>query len=351
VAGVTEDQDGGQDPAERRRTAVAAVTATVTVTGLAVCAAAGSYSTVSGLAASHGIRLDWLAPAEIDGGLVGVILLDITLTWANRAMWWMRLAARVFGVGTVLANAAAGWPSPVGAGLRCAAPLLIVVITEAGRASLLYPSRDEERKERAAAREKRREDWIPPVRWLLDPAGTFRLWRRMKLRGETSYSAAAQVEENRRMTIGALAALYGPERWRSEAPDLAWMIEDDAWLGEAAARVRTIVAAGGRPPGPRQLETHKATVAGAEPGGGNPDRDSSAVGVRQVRAGGGPRGVRVDEAKVAEAKALLKEKPELRERGGGVVFARELGLAETTARRLLKQMTAPEDGNAVDGNA
>lgn len=60
------------------------------ITGVALAAvclfgygAAGSYTSVTHLAATHLVPLPRLVPVDIDGGLVGTVLLDIVLTWTG----------------------------------------------------------------------------------------------------------------------------------------------------------------------------------------------------------------------------------------------------------------------------
>lgn len=267
-----------------RRPAVVAAFVTLIAVGLGVYAAAASYDTVSHLAAAKGVALPRLNPIGIDGGLAGVIILDIVASWLDEPIWWLRLAARVFAAGTVAANASAGWPDSVGTGLRVAAPLLFVVITEAGRTLLLRHKKAEERKRkhaarlarraaRRAARDKRRGDRIPVLRWLLDFRGTLAIWRRMKLWQEPSYKSAVSMELERLAAIERLTAAYHPIAWRHKAPaDLVWMLTSGVRMTEALARVSELVSAEARD---RGLEAE----------------------VRKLRAG--------REAEVAEARAEL----------------------------------------------
>lgn len=334
---------------------VAAITAIVTVTVLAICAAVGSWTTISGLAGEHGIRAGWLAPVEIDGGLIGVIALDIALTWARVPLWWLRLAARVFAAGTVLANAAAGWPSLVGAALHCAAPLVIVVITEAGRAALLHPARAEERKAKAEARQARdaarlarrqarqarNADPIPSVRWLLDPVGTCALWRRMKLWGETSYTTAVSMELERRAAISELTMLYGEAGWRSKVPaDLVWMLTAGVRMPVALDRVRVLIETLGQP--------------AVEPAPGDGDgRVTVTTSTRQRNGSDGQGGhnghrprSRPEDATTRRARMILRDNPELAQPGMGAKLAQKMGVSESTGRRKLKLLLA----EAADGD-
>jgi hypothetical protein len=70
----------------------------------------------------------------IDGGLIGVVLLDLVLTWIG----WLRQFVRVLTVGTVAA--AAGSPDLVSAALHVAAPLMLLTMVEAGRTVLVRQS-------------------------------------------------------------------------------------------------------------------------------------------------------------------------------------------------------------------
>lgn len=105
--------------------------------GLAAYGAAGSYRTISDLAARAGVPLPGLVPVGIDGGLVGVVTLDLVLAWTGQPVGWLRQLARLLTVGTVAANISAGWPDPVAVGLHSAAPVMLLVMVEAGRAVLL----------------------------------------------------------------------------------------------------------------------------------------------------------------------------------------------------------------------
>jgi hypothetical protein len=77
---------------------------------------AGSYVTVSELAARRGVPLPVLVPAGIDGGLVAVVVLDLVVTWVGLPVGWLRQLVRLLSVGTVAANAVGGWPDPVAVG-------------------------------------------------------------------------------------------------------------------------------------------------------------------------------------------------------------------------------------------
>jgi hypothetical protein len=210
-----------------------AVTMSVTL-GVAVAGygLAGSYVTVSRLAAQRGVPLAGLVPAGIDGGLVAVVVLDLVLAWIGMPLGWLRQLVRVLSVGTVVANAAGGWPDPVAVGLHAAAPLMLLAMIEVGRTVLLR---------RMARASGTLRDAIPLARWLLAPWRTCLLWRRSVLWQITSYREAVDAELALRRAIALLRARYG-RRWRHCAPaDLVWMLSTGTHVTEACARVQTLL--------------------------------------------------------------------------------------------------------------
>jgi Protein of unknown function (DUF2637) len=234
----------------------------VVVTVIAIVAAvlitygvAGSYDSLWHLAAAHHVPLPRLNPVGLDGGLIGVIFADIALTWAFRPLGWLRLTARLLAVGTLAANASAGWPDPVAVFLRIFAPALIVIITEAVRAVLL--DRAEETRDR-----------IPLGRWLLAFPSTFRMWRRMILWRVNDYGAAVEQELGRRQAVVQLAVHYAGQDWRKEAPgDLVWMLRNGVQMDEAFARVTELTLARDLAPDepPSEPETSPGDVSETVP--------------------------------------------------------------------------------------
>lgn len=199
---------------------------------------AGSYSSVTRLAAAHHVPLSRLVPVGIDGGLVGTVLLDIVLTWTGYPVWWLRWLVRLLTMGTVAANAAAGWPDPVGTGLHLAAPVMILAVVEAVRSVLL----------RRPIEAGARRDSVLAARWLLAPWATWKLWRRMVLWQITSYRTALDTEQRRLRTRYQLRHRYGPD-WPQHVPDdVAWMLRDGVLLDEAFAQVVELTAQEARPP-------------------------------------------------------------------------------------------------------
>jgi Protein of unknown function (DUF2637) len=136
-------------------------------------------------------------------------------------------------VGTVAANAMAGWPDPVAVGLHCAAPVMVLAMLEASRSVLLR---------RVGETRGRRREPIPLIRWLLAPWRTLLLWRRMALWQVTSYRTAIDTELQVRRAITLLRVRYG-RHWRRRAPaDLVWMLRTGVNAGEACKQVRSLLS-------------------------------------------------------------------------------------------------------------
>lgn len=302
---------------KRWQSVTAAVIVTAFALGLAAYAAAADYATVSGQAAKYHVALAWLNPLGLLGGLFGITIIDIALTWIGKPIWWLREFARIFAIAVVLANGSAGWPSPVGTGLRVAAPALFVIITEAARHTLLH--RDESEQKR------RRDERIPRIRWLLDFAGTFALWRRMRLWDIRSYRAAVDTELSRLVAIEQLAAKY-PAGWQQAAPaDLVFMLRRGVRMTDALGKVAELTVL---PPPPEIAQPVR------------PDR--SPVSARKPRKTAQKSAQADDLTTEARALTLLDEDPSLRGPRMGGELARRLGVSAATGRRLHAKLTAQE---------
>ncbi|MFC0105473.1 DUF2637 domain-containing protein [Kibdelosporangium aridum] len=145
---------------------IALASSIVITLALAAYGAVGSYATISNKAAQLDVPLPELVPIGLDGGLVGVITLDLVLAWTSHPIGWLRQLARLLAGGTVAANVSAGWPNPIAISLHAAAPLMLLVMIEAGRAVLLR---------RAGLTSGMARDRIPIGRWQLSPWPTFLL--------------------------------------------------------------------------------------------------------------------------------------------------------------------------------
>ncbi len=255
-----------ETPARRRLTGwqVSVVTCIIILIGLglATYAAAASYESVTRLASAHNLPLPQWTPVGIDGGLFGVIILNIALTWANMPLGLLRLMSRMFAALMVAANAAGGWPDPVSVGLRVAAPVLFIVLVETAQAVLLRHHRD-----------LGGAEGIPAVRWLLAPAPTYRLWRRMKLWRVRDYGAALGMEMSLLLATDRLAAHYDPFDWRKKAPQtLVRMLREGIFMEDALVQVAELTA--GPPPGVQPEPSSSGPGDRPEPVQAGPDSGS-----------------------------------------------------------------------------
>jgi Protein of unknown function (DUF2637) len=277
--------------------------------------AAASYDNLWHLALSRGVPLPRLMPVGLDGGLVGTVALDLVLTWIGYPLWWLRTVARLFALGTVAANALAGWPDPVGMFLRIAAPALIVIITEALRAVLLKRRREQAGNGR-----------IPAARWVLAFRSTFSLWRRMKLWGVTDYAEGLATEMRRLQAVESLTVLYQGKDWREQVPgDLAWMLTQGVFMDEALKRVGELTT-------PPECEPAAA---------GSPVTAARRPRVTKARKSTPPStrdtGVPADVDIQAEALKILDAEPTI----GGRELGKRLGVDPSYGCRLKKRLTQP----------
>jgi hypothetical protein len=185
--------------------------------GLAVYSAIGSYKSIVELAKRLDVPSpDWV-PIGIDGGLFGVVLLDLFATAIGRPIGWLRSVARVFTIGTVVVNGMSGWKTErlawdnvQSVTLHIFAPLLFLVLVEATRELIMW---------KIAKNAGELADTIPWSNWWLQFWPTFLTWRRMRLQKIPSRTVALAMESRRRRAIALLKIAHpGFRRWRKAAP-------------------------------------------------------------------------------------------------------------------------------------
>jgi len=311
---------------KRWQSVTAAVIVTAFALSLAAYAAAADYATVSGQAAKYHVALAGLNPLGLLGGLFGITIIDIALTWIGKPIWWLREFARIFAVAVVLANGSAGWPSPVGTGLRIAAPALFVIITEAARHTLLHREDDD--------RKRKRDERIPRIRWVLDFAGTFALWRRMRLWDVRSYRAAVDTELSRLVAIEQLAAKY-PAGWQQAAPaDLVFMLRRGVRMTDALAKVTELTAPPPEVPADEDSASRPKRTAKPAP--------KKAPSSPRKRAVASPPGTQVpkDVDTQAEALRILAGEPDI----SGSELGERLGMTKRYGQMLKKNLAPPAAG-------
>ncbi|MEV5358144.1 DUF2637 domain-containing protein [Streptomyces sp. NPDC052693] len=185
---------------------------TTVTTGAVIIAAigfAGSYTAVQQLALDKGFgTFSYLFPIGIDAGICITLALDLLLTWIHIPFPLLRHTAWLLTTATIAFNAAAAWPDPLGVAMHAVIPLLFVVTVEAARHAIGRI---------ADITANTHIEPIRPTRWLLAPARTFLLWRRMKLWELRSYQHVIKLEQERLIYQTRLRIQYG-RRWRRKAP-------------------------------------------------------------------------------------------------------------------------------------
>lgn len=188
------------------------VLVTVVVVGAVVIASigfAGSYAAVRELARQQGFgTFAVVFPIGVDAGIAVLLALDLLLTWLAIPFPLLRQAAWVLTAATIVFNAAAAWPNPIGVGMHAVIPVLFVVTVEAARHAVGRLT---------AITADRHMEGVRAVRWLLAPLATFLLWRKMRLWEIRRYLDMIRAEQDRLVYQARLHARYG-RRWRRKAP-------------------------------------------------------------------------------------------------------------------------------------
>jgi membrane protein involved in colicin uptake len=168
----------------------------------------GSYSAVTKLAINKGFgQFAHAFPIAVDAGIIAFLALDLLLTWRRIPYPLLRYTAWGLTAATIAFNAVVSWPDPVGTGMHGVIPVLFVIAVEAARHAI---GRIAE-----IVADKHLEG-PNTSRWLLNPLGTFILWRRQRLWGIRKWDTVLELERERRIYIGKLRQEHG-RRWRRRA--------------------------------------------------------------------------------------------------------------------------------------
>lgn len=186
-----------------------------------------SFDAVSLAAARWGFTQPQILPIAIDVAIPVFTLANLLLIRLDMALAWVRFVPWVLTLVTCGLNVAAGHslPAKVAHGTM---PLLWVVFSEIG--AHVYAVR-------IGAVTGRRMEKIRFSRWLLAPAPTFALWRRMTLWEVTSYTDALTLEKERLLARADLRERYG-RKWRRQTPRRERVLLRLGELAPAAADVK-----------------------------------------------------------------------------------------------------------------
>ncbi|MFE6474628.1 DUF2637 domain-containing protein [Streptomyces rochei] len=168
----------------------------------------GSYAAVTDLAeAKHFGDFAQAFPIAVDAGIIAFLALDLLLTWLRMTYPLLRYGAWLLTAATIAFNAVTAWPDPIGVGMHAVIPVLFVIAVEAARHAI----------GRIADITADKHIEGPPVsRWILNPPGTFILWRRQRLWGIRSWDKVVDLERERRIYRAQLRKEHG-RRWRRRA--------------------------------------------------------------------------------------------------------------------------------------
>lgn len=193
---------------DRALTAVAIVGGTI----LAGIGFTGSYKTLRDLAFDRGFGdFAYAFPVGIDAGIVVLYALDLFMIRRHTPWPMARTVAHLLTVCTIVFNAAAApgpvTADPIGTAMHAAIPVLFIVAVEAARRLFVKAANIETGAESQA---------IPAARWVLSPAATAALWRRMKLWNKASYQETVSIEQERTVYAAMLQRKHG-RGWRRRA--------------------------------------------------------------------------------------------------------------------------------------
>lgn len=168
----------------------------------------GSYTAVTALARSKGFGdFSRVFTLGIDIGIGVFLAIDLLLTWLRMPYPVLRYGAWLLTAATIVFNASVLWPDPLGAAMHGVIPLLFIVAVEAARHAVGRIAQ--------IVADKHIEG--PPVsRWILNPFGTFILWRRQRMWGIRSWEKVVDLELERRIYRAQLRKEHG-RGWRRKA--------------------------------------------------------------------------------------------------------------------------------------
>ncbi|MFJ9729421.1 DUF2637 domain-containing protein [Streptomyces sp. NPDC101209] len=248
------------------------IVSTVVVAGISFV---GSYAAVRELALKKGFgNFAYVFPIGIDAGICVLLALDLLLTWIRIPLALLRQTAWLLTAATITFNGAAAWPDPLGVAMHGVIPVLFIVAVEAARHAIGRI---------ADITADKHMEGVRPTRWLLSPARTFLLWRRMKLWELRSYEQVIKLEQERLVYRARLHSRFG-RAWRRKAPVESLMplrlarygvpLAETAPAGLAAAGIQ-------RSPIP---SSPQAAADNAEPASGT-ERAASALPAQAVPTG------------------------------------------------------------------
>ncbi|WP_328545484.1 DUF2637 domain-containing protein [Streptomyces europaeiscabiei] len=168
----------------------------------------GSYAAVTELAAAKGFgKFAAAFPIAVDAGILAFLALDLLLTWRRIPYPLLRYTAWTLTAATIAFNAVVSMPDPVGTAMHGVIPVLFVIAVEAARHAVGRI---------AEITADKHIEGPNASRWLLNPIGTFILWRRQRLWAIRAWDTVLELERERRIYCGKLRKEHG-RGWRRKA--------------------------------------------------------------------------------------------------------------------------------------
>lgn len=306
------------EPDEARPLGPGWITVVIVVGIMAALIALGgmvlSFRAVSAeMAPAFGSKWAWLVPIVVD--LTVFVFSGVDLVLARLDMGHPLARWTVYGAtaGTVWLNYSAGG-SAAGRTAHVLMPSIWVVFIELMRHVV--------RRQTNLATGSVREP-IPAARWIVSPWPTLKLWRRMILWRQHSYTAALAMERTRLGAIATARQMHG-KGWRKQVGPLM-RLQINLGEADAAAVASALTLAAERPltgrPGGQDAAADAAT---ARPESGQ----DAATSAAKPRPSARPRSGQDTAGKVAK---LVAKHPEW----SASQVAASLGIGERTARRYL----------------
>ncbi|MFC9431630.1 DUF2637 domain-containing protein [Streptomyces sp. NPDC056987] len=225
--------------------------------GLAGLGGFASFAAVEEVAREYGFGSHaWIVPIGVDLGILALLVVDLILEQLDMPLPPLRWLAWAFTVATIWFNIAAvdtGLPLQerlTGQGMHAAMPALFIAFMEGARHAV---------RRRTGMLSQRRMDGIRLSRWVLDPFGTFGIWRRMNLWEVRSYRTGLILEGHRRKLKGDLRAKYG-RLWRRAAP------HEEQWPLRGGMLDLALTLTGDHPGAIRPADGNPPALAAPAPG-------------------------------------------------------------------------------------
>lgn len=168
---------------------------------------AASFASISQAAYPYMGRGAFTLPLLVDLGIFTLSGVAIVLELHEISSWWIRLIPNALAGFTIYLNTATQH-SGFGKAVHAAGPALWVIVVEIATFTV---------RRMVALSSENTIGKVRGSRWLLAPASTLRLWRRMRLWEITDYRTAISREHERAASVALLRQWYG-RAWRAVAP-------------------------------------------------------------------------------------------------------------------------------------